>query len=178
MPDDQATVIDAVSPGAYGQPVQAGMAGAVGATAHPANDDSAAPGSTPTPSAGDFVSRALSADVTTDPKPSDDTGDPTGQIPALNPDSDSHLPGSAPAGSRPGAARSARSGRPAPRSGPTDHASRLVSRSVADRAGAVVGRLFVDLIHLSLIASLIAGARDAGVAQLVVVPGPAYGDRP
>ena len=67
-PDESATVIDAVSPAVSGQPVAAGT----GAQA-------------PSPSPGEIVSRALSQEDTTEPKPAFDTGVPTGQIPAVTP---------------------------------------------------------------------------------------------
>ena len=70
-PDESATVIDGVSPGVSGQPVEAAIAES-GAQA-------------PSPSPGEIFSRALSEQDTTEPKPAEDTGVPTGQIPALSP---------------------------------------------------------------------------------------------
>jgi hypothetical protein len=96
MPDDRATVIDGMPPGVPGQqqpgaaengappsgvaggvdPASgtAGAAGAAGGVVHP-----------PSPGSGEVMSRAFGEDVTTEPKPDEDTGVPTGQIPAVTP---------------------------------------------------------------------------------------------
>ncbi len=71
MPESGATVIDGAAPGAAGRPV--GEV-ATGAPAHP-----------PSPSPGEMVSHALSGDVTTEPKPAEEPGVPTGQFPAVSP---------------------------------------------------------------------------------------------
>jgi hypothetical protein len=72
MPDDSATVIDGVPPGSPAQQMQPDTSG--GGLVHP-----------PSPGPGESGSRALNEDVTTEPKPDEDTGVPTGQIPAVTP---------------------------------------------------------------------------------------------
>ncbi|MGO9341054.1 MAG: DUF2510 domain-containing protein [Acidimicrobiales bacterium] len=87
MPEDGATVIDGVTPGVPAQAAQTpvsdtGVAAPdVGSEAAATGGQIAAVGHPASPSAGEMVSRALSEDVTTEPKPAEETGVPTGQIP-------------------------------------------------------------------------------------------------
>jgi hypothetical protein len=81
VPDDGATVIDGATLGVPAQPAQAAAADTGAATAGPF----APVGHPASPSAGEMVSRALSEDVTTEPKPAEDAGVPTGQIPPVSP---------------------------------------------------------------------------------------------
>jgi hypothetical protein len=102
MPDDSATVIDGVPPASPGQQMQPDVSGGgtdhpgtghpggdvAAGTAQPSASASAGAGGLvhpPSPGPGEMGSRALNEDVTTEPKPAEDTGDPTGQIPAVTP---------------------------------------------------------------------------------------------
>ncbi len=91
VPDEGATVIDGATPGVPAQPVQSavGDTGAVASDVPPGAaataGQGAAVGHPASPSAGEMVSRGLSEDVTTEPKPAEDAGVPTGQIPSLSP---------------------------------------------------------------------------------------------
>lgn len=83
--------------------------------------------------------------------------------PGREPDTDRYLPsspsrtGGLDAAGRAAQPTAASPACPSVSSGCPEHAAWVVPRSVANRPGALVGRVFVDLLHLSLIT----GARDA-----------------